>query len=86
MDRRNFIKLGTKILLAGAVTLLVGCGEAERPPEGMGNQEKLWNVAAGIETTDQPIELNYAEGTPASFRDASLGRVDPSFVPQTGGG
>ena len=86
MDRRSFIRYGTQALLAGAVTLLVGCGRAERVTPGMGNQEKLWNIVAGIETTEQPLEPSYSQGTPAFFRDASLGKVDPSFVPRVGGG
>ncbi|MDD5476107.1 MAG: hypothetical protein PHU03_06295 [Syntrophales bacterium] len=86
MDRRKFIELGAKVMIAGTIMILTGCGKKDRPPEGMGNQERLWNIAAGSETTDQPLEPLYAQGTPAFFRDASLGRVDPSFVPQTTGG
>ena len=86
MDRRDFIRTGTWMLMAGALAALVGCGRADEAATGMGNQEKLWNIVAGIEETEAPILLGYAEGTPASFRDASLGRIDSSFVPQTGGG
>lgn len=86
MDRRTFIELSARAALAGAVLLLAGCGRKEGPPQGMGNQERLWNVAAGLETTDQPLEPAYAQGTPAFFRDATLGRVDPSFTPTTTAG
>ena len=86
MDRRRFIELGSLVVLAGAVSVLAGCKKPERPPKGMGNQERLWKVAAGIEETEQPLEPVYTKDTPAFFRDASFGRVDPSFVPQTTGG
>jgi len=86
MERRTFIEDGFRFFLAGAVIALVGCGKAGSQPQGMGNQEKLWKVVAGIEKTEQPVELNYAKDTPAFFRDASMGKADPTFAPKTGGG
>lgn len=86
MERRTFIECGARFVLAGTLIALVGCARADSQPQGMGNQEKIWNVAASTEATEQPVELSYAKDTPASFRDASMGKVDPSFVPQTGGG
>jgi hypothetical protein len=35
---------------------------------------------------EEPLELAYARGTPAIYRDASMGKEDPSFKPKVGGG
>jgi len=35
---------------------------------------------------EEPLELSYAKDTPALYRDASMGKADPSFVPKVGGG
>jgi hypothetical protein len=35
---------------------------------------------------EEPIGLAYVKDTPALYRDASMGKADPSFVPKIGGG
>lgn len=62
-----------------------GCGKTEKPA-GFGNEEKLWQLAAGQGKIEEPLELAYAKKTPALFRDASMGKADPSFVPKISGG
>jgi hypothetical protein len=85
MERRAFIeKVLSGMALAGLV-VLGGCGKQEKP-SGHGNQEKLWKMVTGQEKMDQPVELVYAKETPALFRDASMGKADPNFVPKVGGG
>jgi hypothetical protein len=86
MNRRAFIeKVIAPALAFGGVLLLAGCGKSPDPPRS-GNQEKLWKLATTPEKVEEPLELPYAKDTPAFYRDASLGKVDPSFAPKTGGG
>ena len=85
MERRSFIEKSFFALALGGVFLLGGCGSQERSPS-FGNQEKLWQMAADQATSEQPIELSYSKDTPAIYRDASMGKADPSFVPRIGGG
>jgi len=86
MNRRAFIeRILAPALALGSVLFLSGCGKNPEVPRS-GNQEKLWNLATTPEKVEEPLELSYAKDTPAFYRDASLGKVDPSFTPKTGGG
>lgn len=64
---------------------LSGCERRQRP-EKFGNQEKLWRLTETKEKIEEPLEPKYTKDTPAFYRDASLGKNDPSFAPKTGGG
>jgi len=70
--------------------LLLGTGGCEKYPQKelkkFGNQEKLWQMAAGQIKLEEPIELPYAKDTPVLYRDASMAKVDPNFVPKLTGG
>ena len=80
------MRLSRLLCLVLAVMLLaVGCGKSGKPA-GFGNQERLWQLATGSGNVEEPIELAYAKETPALFRDASMGKADPNFVPKVGGG
>jgi hypothetical protein len=85
MERRRFIERLLSVLTLGGMLLAVGCGKSEKPA-GFGNQDKLWQLAAGKGNAEEPVELVYAKDTPALFRDASMGKADPNFVPKVGGG
>jgi len=86
MDRRAFLeKIIAPALALGGALFLAGCGKNPEVPRS-GNQEKLWRLAMAKEKVEEPLELSYAKDTPALYRDASLGKVDPSFAPKTGGG
>jgi hypothetical protein len=86
MNRRAFIKKVVAPALAfGGVLFLTGCGKNSEVPRS-GNQDKLWKLATTPEKVEESLELSYAKDTPAFYRDASLGKVDPSFAPKTGGG
>jgi hypothetical protein len=84
MERRAFIEMISAIALGG-IFLVAGCKKEETIPRA-GNQDKLWQMATGQMKAEEPLELAYAKDTPALFRDASMGKADPSFKPQTGGG
>jgi hypothetical protein len=64
---------------------LVGCKGKEKPAT-FGNQEKLWQLVGEQQKIEEPIELAYSKETPALYRDASMGKVDPNFVPRLTGG
>ncbi len=85
MDRRTFIESIFAALAVGGVSLLAGCSRKENPAR-LGNEEKLWRMASAPEKTEVPLDLSYAKGTPAIYRDASMGKEDPSFKPKIGGG
>lgn len=85
MERRRFIERIFSVLAIGGLLLLGGCEKKEKP-KGFGNEEKLWQLAAGQEKIEEPIDLAYAKETPVLYRDASMGKVDPSFVPKVVGG
>jgi hypothetical protein len=72
-------------LTLGGLFLLVGCKGKEKPA-AFGNQEKLWQLVSGQQKTEESIELAYSKDTPALYRDASMGKADPSFIPKVGGG
>ncbi len=73
------------VLTLGGLLVFTGCGQKEKP-SGFGNQEKLWKVVVEEAKQEEPIELAYTKETPVFYRDASMGKVDPSFVPRVGGG
>ncbi len=85
MERRAFIGKVLSALALGGLFVLEGCGKQERP-SSHGNQEKLWKLVTGQEKMEQPVDLSYAKETPALYRDASMGKADPNFVPKVGGG
>jgi hypothetical protein len=85
MERRIFFKRLFSILVIGGLLLLGGCGEKEKPA-GFGNQERLWELANGEVKAEEPVEPAYAKKTPAFYRDASLGKAGPNFVPKVSGG
>lgn len=85
MGRRAFIEGVLSVLVIGGLLLFAGCAKKEKPA-GFGNQEKLWQMATGQEKLEEPVELAYAKKTPALYRDASMGKADPSFVPRVSGG
>jgi hypothetical protein len=69
----------------GGMALLVGCSKGEKTARS-GNQEKLWQMTTGQVKSEEPVDLAYAKETPALYRDASMGKADPSFVPKVTGG
>ncbi len=85
MERRTFIQRLFEALALGGLFLLVGC-KAKEKPAAFGNQEKLWNLVSGQQKAEEPIDLNYSKDTPALYRDVSMGKVDPNFVPRLTGG
>lgn len=85
MERRAFIEKVLSALALSSLVVLGGCGKKETP-SGHGNQENLWKLVTGEEKMDQPVDLAYAKETPALYRDASMGKADPNFVPKVGGG
>jgi hypothetical protein len=85
MERRTFIQKLIEAFALGGLFLWVGC-KAKEKPATLGNQEKLWQLVTGQKTLEEPVELAYSKNTPALYRDASMGKVDPSFIPKVGGG
>ena len=85
MGRRAFIERLLSVLILGGIFLLGGCGKLEKV-ERSGSEEKLWDLASGQGRSEEAVEINYAKKTPALFRDASMGKADPSFVPRVSGG
>ena len=85
MERRTFIQRLFEALALGGLFLLIGCKGKEKPA-AFGNQEKLWQLVSGQKKTEEPVELAYSKDTPALYRDASMGKVDPKFVPRLSGG
>jgi hypothetical protein len=89
VERRRFVERFFPFLALGGI-LLLGAGGCEKYPQKQlkkfGNQEKLWQLAAGQEKLEEPVDLAYAKDTPVLYRDASMGKVDPNFVPKLTGG
>ena len=89
MERRKFIERFFPFLALGGI-LLLGAGGCEKYQhkqfKKFGNQEKLWQLVAGQEKLEEPVDLAYTKETPALYRDASMGRADPNFVPKVTGG
>ncbi len=63
MERRTFIEKFLSALAVGGLFLLGGCGQQKKPAR-FGNEEKLWQIAAGQEKVEEPVELSYAKDTP----------------------
>ncbi len=85
MERRTFIQRLFEALALGGLFLLIGCKRKEKPA-AFGNQGKLWQLVSEKQKIEEPIELAYSKETPALYRDASMGKVDPNFVPRLTGG
>jgi hypothetical protein len=85
MDRRTMIERLFFVFTLGGLLLFTGCEKKEKP-SGFGNQGKLWQVVVEERKSEEPVELEYTKETPALYRDASMGKADPSFVPRVGGG
>jgi hypothetical protein len=85
MERRTFIERFLTTLTLTGLLLLTGCGDKEKLA-GFGNQEKLWQLTTTESKMEEPIDLAYAKDTPALYRDASMGKADPNFVPKLTGG
>ncbi len=85
MERRRFVQRFIEALTLGGLFFLIGCQPKEEP-QTFGNQERLWNLIRDPEKLEEPIELSYWKDTPILYRDASMGKADPSFVPKVGGG
>ncbi len=86
IERRAFIEKLIAAISVGGVFLLAGCQKKEDRIPRSGSEDSLWKLAQGQAKVEEPLELAYAKGTPAFYRDASLGKIDPSFAPKTGGG
>jgi hypothetical protein len=86
MERRTFIEKLVAGIAFGSVFLLAGCHTKEDRAPRSGSEDQLWKLAQSAARAEEPLELAYAKGTPAFYRDASLGKVDPSFTPKIGGG
>ena len=85
MERRRFLEGLFSALALGGLFFLGGCGKKEKP-SGFGNQEELWQLTTGQKKAEEPVELAYSKNTPALYRDASMGKADPNFVPKLTGG
>ena len=85
MERRTFIEKFLMALTLTGFALLTGCSKKEKPV-GFGNQDKLWEFVVGQKKAEEPVDLAYTKDTPALYRDASMGKADPSFVPKISGG
>jgi hypothetical protein len=89
VERRRFIERFSPFLALVGI-LLLGAGGCEKYPQKQlkkfGNEEKLWQLSAGKEKLEEPLELAYAKDTPVLYRDASMGKADPNFVPKITGG
>ena len=85
MERRQFIERFFSLLGMAGLLVLVGCRKEEKSTR-FGNQEKLWQLAEGQGKLEEPVVLSYSKDTPALYRDASMGKADPSFVPKVSGG
>ena len=85
MERRRFIQRLVETAVLGGLLFLGGCSQ-EKKPIRVGNQDRLWQIATGQQNAQEPIDLAYTKDTPAFYRDASMGKADPSFVPAVGGG
>ena len=89
MERRRFVERFFSFLALGSIFLLGAAGCEKYPHKELkkfGNEEKLWQLSAGKEKLEEPLELAYAKDTPVLYRDASMGKADPNFVPKITGG
>jgi len=86
MERRAFIEKLVAGIAFGGVFLLAGCQKRDDRLPRSGSEDSLWKLAQGRAKAEEPLEPAYTKNTPAFYRDASLGKIDPSFAPKTGGG
>jgi len=84
MDRRTLIQEFLSMLTVGSIFLLAACGRREKIKR-FGNEGSLWDLASGGVKSAEAIKTNYGEKT-VLFRDASMAKADPSFVPRVSGG
>ena len=85
MERRRFIEKLLAGLALGGLLVATGCAKSDNPPR-FGNQESLWLLSMGQGKGEEPVVPSYSKDTPALYRDASMGKADPSFVPKVSGG
>jgi hypothetical protein len=85
MERRQLLERLFSLLGMAGLLVLAGCGKEEKPLR-FGNQEKLWQLAEGRGKLEEPVDLPYSKNTPALYRDVTMGKADPSFVPKVSGG
>ena len=85
MERRRLIQGLLSAAVFGGLFLVTGCSKREKAA-GFGNQERLWQLATGQVKSEEPVDLAYAKETPVLYRDASMGKADPSFTPKVTGG
>ncbi len=85
MERRRFIERLLAGLAFGGLLLAAGC-EKRDPSPRIGNQDSLWLLSMGQGKSEEPVVPSYSKDTPALYRDATMGKADPSFVPKVSGG
>jgi hypothetical protein len=85
MERRIFIERLLSALTIGGLLFVSGCGKGDHSLK-FGNQEKLWELTTGQGKLEEPVVPPYSKGTAALYRDASMGKADPSFIPRVSGG
>jgi len=85
MERKIFIERLLSVLAMVGFLFVAGCGKSDTSPK-FGNQEKLWELIAGQGKLEEPVVPPYSKETPALYRDASMGKADPNFVPKVSGG
>jgi hypothetical protein len=85
MERRTFIERFLTGLVIGGLLFAGACAKSDSPPR-VGNQESLWLLSMGQGKLEEPVVPSYSKDTPALYRDASMGKADPSFVPKVSGG
>ncbi len=83
MERRTF--LGKILVALGGVLFLAGCKKEEKVAR-FGNEDNLWKLVVDQGKIEEPMIPAYGKDTPAFYRDASLGKLDPSFQPKVTGG
>jgi hypothetical protein len=86
MERRILIKRFLEAFSLAGLLLLAGCNKEKEKPAAFGNQEELWQLVREQQKIEEPIEFVYSKGTAALYRDASMGKADPNFVPKLTGG
>ena len=85
MEGKTFVERLLTALAVGGLLLAAGCGKSDPSPK-FGNQESLWLLSMGQGKSEEPVVPTYSKDTPALYRDASMGKADPSFVPKVSGG
>ncbi len=85
MERRRLVERLLASLAIGGLLFAAGCAKTDDPPR-FGNQEALWLLSMGQGKLEEPVVPPYSKEIPALYRDASMGKADPSFVPKVSGG